>query len=225
MMPSATAEKPTGTVVSTVSIANSTVRAGAGTAGGSRVTGGAVHARTPEVPDALTRLARDLLAEGALIGSHDDNSAEDRARARAMGARLAEFPETLEAARAAHAGGDAVVMGAPNVVRGGSHDRKVAAEAVIAEGLCNALVSDYHYPAPRQAAFALAERGAMDLSRAWGLISAGPATVMGWTDRGHLGDGARADLVIVEADSRRIGATIAGGRITYLAHPLAARFF
>lgn len=182
-----------------------------------------LHENTPDVPGALARLAEALLAEGVLIGSHDDATAEDREAARAIGARLAEFPETMDAARAARAGGDAVVMGAPNVVRGGSHDRKVAAEEVIRAGFCDALVSDYHYPAPRHAAFALADRGVMGLAEAWGLISSGPARVMGWADRGQLDTGARADLVILDRATRRVAATMVAGQITHLSGPLAAR--
>lgn len=183
-----------------------------------------LHENGPQVPAALARLAAVLLADGVLIGSHDDTTPEDRARARAIGARLAEFPETLEAARAAHAAGDRIVMGAPNVVRGGSHDKKVAAEAVIRDGACDALASDYHYPAPRQAAFALADRGVMPLAEAWALISSRPAAVMGWSDRGRLETGARADLVILDRATRRVAATFAGGQIAYLSGPLAARF-
>ena len=184
----------------------------------------ALHANGPKVPAALAQLAADLSARGVLIGSHDDSTPEDRARARAIGARLAEFPETLAAAAHAHAHGDPVVMGAPNVVRGGSHDKKVAAEEVIRAGHCDALVSDYHYPAPRQAAFALADRGVMSLADAWDLVSARPAGIMGWTDRGRLETGARADLVIVEDATRRIGATFAGGQVAHLSGALAARF-
>jgi len=182
-----------------------------------------LHQNTPKVPAALAGLAAALLAEGVLIGSHDDASAEDRAAARAIGARLAEFPETLEAARAARAGGDPVVMGAPNVVRGGSHDKKVSAEAVIGEGLCDALVSDYHYPAPRHAAFALADRGRMGLAEAWGLISTRPAQIMGWDDRGYLDSGARSDLVILDSTTRRVAATMVAGQVSHLSGPLAAR--
>ncbi|PIV74180.1 MAG: alpha-D-ribose 1-methylphosphonate 5-triphosphate diphosphatase [Rhodobacteraceae bacterium CG17_big_fil_post_rev_8_21_14_2_50_65_11] len=183
-----------------------------------------LHENGPQVPAALARLAAVLMADGVLLGSHDDTTPGDRDRAHAIGARLAEFPETLAAARAAHAAGDPVVMGAPNVVRGGSHDKKVSAEAVIRDGACDALASDYHYPAPRHAAFALADRGAMPLAEAWALISARPAAVMGWTDRGWLETGARADLVIIDRATRRVAATLAGGQIAYLCGPLAARF-
>ena len=184
-----------------------------------------LHGLRDTVPAALAALADQLLAEGVTLGSHDDPSPETRARFRAMGAGIAEFPETADTAAAAHLAGDAVIMGAPNVVRGGSHDKKVAAEQIIRAGHCDALVSDYHYPAPRQAAFALADRGLMPLDAAWGLISRRPAEVMGWTDRGALDSGLRADLVIVEQATHRVAATFCAGQVTWMAGPVAARFF
>ncbi|RFU12763.1 alpha-D-ribose 1-methylphosphonate 5-triphosphate diphosphatase [Rhodobacteraceae bacterium W635] len=183
-----------------------------------------LHENSNDVPQALARLAAVLRAEGVILGSHDDSTDADRARAHALGARLAEFPETLAAARAAKADGDSIVMGAPNVVRGGSHDKKVSAEEVIAAGCCDALASDYHYPAPRLAAFALVDRGSMPLAEAWALVSSRPAAVMGWTDRGRLEAGARADLVILDRATRRVAATVAGGQVAHLSGPLAARF-
>jgi alpha-D-ribose 1-methylphosphonate 5-triphosphate diphosphatase len=183
----------------------------------------AMHDRGDEVPAALARLCAGLRARGALIGSHDDATPEDRARARALGAAIAEFPETLAAARAARDGGDGIVMGAPNLVRGGSHAGKVAAGALLAEGLVDALASDYHYPAPARAAFRLAADG-MDLGAAWALVSEGPARLLGLADRGRIVPGARADLVVVERGTTRIAATVANGAISYLAGPLAARF-
>jgi alpha-D-ribose 1-methylphosphonate 5-triphosphate diphosphatase len=114
-------------------------------------------------------------------------------------------------------------MGAPNLVRGRSHAGKVAAADLVAEGLVDALASDYHYPAPARAAFRLAEQG-MDLAAAWALISSGPARLLGLSDRGTLAPGLRADLVIVEERSRRIEATVTGGTVSHLAGPLAERF-
>jgi alpha-D-ribose 1-methylphosphonate 5-triphosphate diphosphatase len=182
-----------------------------------------MHDRWEEVPGALAHFCAVLRQHGVLIGSHDDHTAEARARARALGATLSEFPETAEAARAAQAAGEGVVMGAPNLVRGRSHAGKVAAADLVAEGLVDALASDYHYPAPARAAFRLAEQG-MDLAAAWALISSGPARLLGLSDRGTLAPGLRADLVIVEERSRRIEATVAGGTVSHLAGPLAERF-
>lgn len=173
-----------------------------------------LHEQGSEVPKALAGLAGRLRERGVLLGSHDEQTAVARAEWRAMGVTLSEFPETEEAAKAAAEAGDPVILGAPNVVRGGSHSGNVSAAALIAEGIGDALASDYHYPAPRQAALVLG---------AWGLVSSGPAKVLGLTDRGELSPGKRADLVVLASDGR-VGATIAGGRVTYLAGEVAARF-
>src|SRR6056297_198475 len=146
----------------------------------------ALHARRGEVPAALEGLARTLKARGVRLGSHDDRTGAARARWHAMGVGLAEFPETQEAAEAAREQGDGVVLGAPNVVRGGSHNGNASAVDLVAMGLCDALASDYHYPSPRRAAFLLANSGVLDLPGAWRLVSQGPARVLGLDDRGDL---------------------------------------
>ena len=181
-----------------------------------------LHERSGEVPGALAGLAGRLAARGVRMGSHDDVTPEARAAYRAMGATIAEFPETAEAAQAACAAGDKVILGAPNVVRGGSHSGKVGAAGLVAQGACDALVSDYHYPAPRQAALALAAQAG--LAEAWALVSSRPARLMGLDDRGTLEPGKRADLVVLERQSGRVGATISGGRISYLSGAIAERF-
>ena len=184
----------------------------------------ALHAGMDQVPAALDALCADLAARGVLMGSHDDHTAQDRATWRARGVRLSEFPETLEAAEAAHDAGDAVVLGAPNTVRGGSHKGNVSATDLIVMGYCDALASDYHYPSLRRAALQLADTGVLDLAGAWGLISSGPARVLGLSDRGDLSLGKRADLVVLDAETRHICATLSGGRISYLSGEAARRF-
>lgn len=181
-----------------------------------------MHRRSPEVPKALDQLCVALAEEGVLMGSHDDQSAEGRAIWRARGVRLSEFPETIEAAEAAGSGGDPIVLGAPNVVRGGSHNGNVSAAELIAMGLCDALASDYHYPSPRRAALMLAKTGVLDFSDAWALVSSGPAAVLGLMDRGTLKVGARADLVVLEQGTHRVAGAFSGGRISYLNGDLAA---
>ncbi|MEQ9258397.1 MAG: alpha-D-ribose 1-methylphosphonate 5-triphosphate diphosphatase [Roseovarius sp.] len=184
----------------------------------------ALHAGMGAVPEALDGLCAALSAQGVRLGSHDDRSAETRAAWRARGVRIAEFPETLEAAEAARAGGDGVVMGAPNVVRGGSHNGNISAVDLVAMGLCDALASDYHYPSLRRAAFLLADAGLCELANAWRLVSEGPARLLGLEDRGRLAEGQRADLVVIDAGTRDICATLSGGRVTCLRGEAAARF-
>ena len=183
-----------------------------------------LHAASADVPAALDGLCAALGAQGIAMGSHDDRTEADRATWRARGVRVAEFPETLEAAEAARAGGDAIVLGAPNVVRGGSHNGNVSALDLIAMGLCDALASDYHYPSPRRAALLLADSGVLSFEAAWRLVSAGPAQVLGLSDRGTLQPGKRADLLVLDAQTRRVAATLAQGRVSYMNGDVAARF-
>lgn len=184
----------------------------------------AAAAREPQVFRHLARLAEAFDRMGVAYGSHDDPDAETRERYRMIGARIAEFPTHRGAAFTAKAMGDPVIMGAPNVVRGGSQSGNIAAAALIAEGLCDALVSDYYYPALAQSAWTLADKGLLDFAAAWALISTKPAQILGLRDRGSLSFGKRADLVVMNPETRAIEATISGGRLTYLAGEAGRRF-
>ncbi len=184
----------------------------------------ALHDMGPQVPGALTALAARLAAKGIRMGSHDDATVETREWYRGIGAGISEFPETRDAAEAARQGGDFIVMGAPNVVRGASHAGKISAREVIEAGLCDALASDYHYPAPLRAVLDMDMLGILPLERGWRFLSAGPAQGLGLTDRGRIAPGLRADLVILDPATGQVGATIAGGRIAYLRGDCAARF-
>jgi|TARA_B110000908_G_scaffold171967_1_gene236799 alpha-D-ribose 1-methylphosphonate 5-triphosphate diphosphatase len=182
-----------------------------------------LHARTAEVPAALDRLTAELAEINVRMGSHDDQTSEQRAEWRARGVVISEFPETLEAAEAAKSGGDWIALGAPNLVRGGSHKGNASALELVTMGHCDALASDYHYPSPRRAALMLAASGVLDIAAAWRLVSAGPAAMLGLTDRGVLATGLRADLVILDT-ADRVAATISGGRVSYMSGDIAARF-
>ena len=116
-----------------------------------------------------------------------------------------------------------MVLGAPNVVRGASHKGKVSARALVEDGLCTALASDYHYPAPRNAVWELVDLGLLDLAQAWALVSSGPAQVLGLTNRGTLAPGQRADLVVLDATTRRVEATLCAGVFPHLAGETARR--
>lgn len=183
-----------------------------------------LHARSSEVPAALDALAARLKDKGVVLGSHDDSTTDDRSAWAQRGATVSEFPETLEAAQAARDDGGHIVLGAPNVVRGASHAGNIAAADLIGQGLCDALASDYHYPSPLRAAFRLEELELCDLARAWSLLSAGPARLLGLADRGTLEVGKRADLIVVDPQTRRVEATIAGGRMAHLTGTVAERF-
>ena len=177
----------------------------------------------PVVPQALAQLSARLAQQGVAMGSHDDGNAATRGFFRSIHAPICEFPTTVDAAQDAIRHGEPVLMGAPNVVRGGSQSGNIAAEDLIAAGLCTVLVSDYYYPALSQAAFALADRGTLPLPQAWAMISTQAARVVGLSDRDTLDVGKRADLVIVDPQSQTIEGTITGGRLAYAQGAVAQR--
>lgn len=140
-------------------------------------------------------------AMGIALASHDDATLAHVDEAEADGVAIAEFPTTLEAASAAHAAGLAILMGAPNVVRGKSHSGNISATDLVEAGLLDILSSDYVPFALLQAAFLLPKRIAgLDLPRALATVTSNPARAAGFTDRGVIAPGMRADLVRVTGD-------------------------
>ena len=183
----------------------------------------AVAARRSGVPEARARLAAASAAAGIPMLSHDDATLEDRALYRGLGAGICEFPMAEAVAVEARAAGEAVVMGAPNVVRGGSHLGWASAALLAEQGLVTVLASDYHWPALLEAPFAMARRGRMDLAAAWALVSANPAAAAGLEDRGTLAPGLRGDVVVVDPGGPAVAAVFSGGRLAQLTAAGAAR--
>jgi len=177
-----------------------------------------VKGRGNEVPASIERIARAALAHDVPLLSHDDVSPDQRRWFRALGCRLAEFPTTVETAQEAASRGDDIVLGAPNVVRGGSHIGHTDAKDMVRRGLCSILASDYYYPAPLLAALRLAAENVLPLHAAWALVSQTPAAAARLPDRGTIAEGRRADLILVDtqAERPRVVATIVAGRIVHL---------
>jgi alpha-D-ribose 1-methylphosphonate 5-triphosphate diphosphatase len=178
-----------------------------------------VKERADEVPGATRRLAAAARQAGLPLASHDDETPAMRAAFRGLGCTISEFPKTAETAADAHQHGEAVILGAPNVVRGGSHLDGVGAADMVERGLCDVLSSDYYYPALLQAALKLARDGKTDLGRAWALVSANPARACGLVDRGEFSPGRRADIVIVDDSNPqlpRVVTTFVAGRPVFV---------
>lgn len=135
---------------------------------------------------------------GVTLASHDDATASHVAESIAHGVRVAEFPTSLEAARASHEAGLKVLMGAPNVVRGGSHSGNIAARDLADAGLLDVLSSDYVPFSLLHAVFSLTDgEQAMRLPEALALVTSNPAAAVSLDDRGRIAPGLRADLVRV----------------------------
>jgi alpha-D-ribose 1-methylphosphonate 5-triphosphate diphosphatase len=192
-------------------------------AGAFRALAHSVAARRDGIPAARARLADAARAAGIPMLSHDDATLEDRAHFRAFGAGICEFPMAEAVAAEARAAGEHVVMGAPNVVRGGSHLGWASAAPLAERGLVTVLASDYVWPAMLEAAFAMARRGVLDLPGAWAMVSANPAEACGLHDRGRLAAGLRGDVVVVDPAQPAPVAVFAAGRLAWIAPGAAAR--
>jgi alpha-D-ribose 1-methylphosphonate 5-triphosphate diphosphatase len=142
-------------------------------------------------------LADRCKARGVKLATHDDATEAHIEEAVGFGIDIAEFPTTKDAATIGKARGMRTVMGAPNVVRGGSHAGNLSAGDLAAEGLVDALSSDYMPVSLMHSAFILAERDEFDLPSAVRVVSANPAAMAGLDDRGEIVTGKRADLVQV----------------------------
>ncbi|MEZ2130164.1 MULTISPECIES: alpha-D-ribose 1-methylphosphonate 5-triphosphate diphosphatase [unclassified Sinorhizobium] len=140
-----------------------------------------------------------LCAErGITVASHDDATLDHVEEAIENGVRLAEFPTSVNAARASHEAGMSVLMGAPNIVRGRSHSGNIAARDLAELGVLDVLSSDYVPFSLLHAPFILADEvEGVSLPKAIAMVTATPARTVSLNDRGRIATGLRADLVRV----------------------------
>lgn len=144
------------------------------------------------------RALLELCSERALpLASHDDTTVEHVQEGAASGMRISEFPTTEAAAREARRLGLGIVMGAPNMVRGGSHSGNVSTLQLAQSDLIDCLSSDYVPHALLHAAFMLHEQAGWSLPRAMTTVTSTPAALVGLDDRGELSVGKRSDFVRV----------------------------
>ncbi len=131
------------------------------------------------------------------IASHDDTEIGHVEQASEERIAISEFPTTVAAATAARAAGIAIVMGGPNLVKGGSHSGNVAAAELAKLDLLDIFSSDYVPASLLQAAFLLRDTVGWALPKAVNTVTRNPAQAIGLTDRGELAEGLRADLIRV----------------------------
>lgn len=140
------------------------------------------------------------------LASHDDATHEHVVESHQLGSVIAEFPTTFEAAESSRRHGLNVLMGAPNIVRGGSHSGNVAAHKLAELGLLDILSSDYYPASLLDAAFRVADdaQNAFTLSQAINLVTKNPARALDLHDRGVIGEGKRADLVLAHRKGEHV---------------------
>ncbi|MEM7595279.1 MAG: alpha-D-ribose 1-methylphosphonate 5-triphosphate diphosphatase [Cyanobacteria bacterium P01_A01_bin.83] len=133
------------------------------------------------------------------IASHDDDTEAKVKLSAKRGVSIAEFPATIELAAKSRDYDASVLMGAPNLIRGGSHVGWMSVEAAAKAGVVDCLCSDYHYPSLFHAPFKLAQMGIMDFDRAWKLVSAYPAKAAGIGNmKGSIASGWDADFILIK---------------------------
>lgn len=177
-----------------------------------------VWAMRDAVPKNRRRLAEAARDKGVVALAHDEASPQDRSLYRDLGVVSSEFPLTFETAEAAREAGEHTILGAPNVVLGGSQTGAICATEAIGKGLCTVLASDYYYPALLHAPFKLCDPGDPEFGRYWNLVSQNPAEAAGLDDRGTLAPGKRADVLLVDASDRRhprVEAAIGNGELIF----------
>lgn len=145
-------------------------------------------------------ICRQCREHGIPTASHDDATAAHVEESKSLGMVIAEFPTTVEAARKSHEIGLKVLMGAPNVVRGGSHSGNVAAHELASLGVLDILSSDYYPMSLLEGIYTLAsdERNRLTLPQAVQLVTKNPAEALNLQDRGTIAEGKRADLVLAK---------------------------
>ena len=138
----------------------------------------AEHAKTYNVP----------------LASHDDATKDDVIASITAGATLAEFPTTIEAATLCREANQSIIMGAPNLIRGGSHSGNVAAHDLADLDMLDILSSDYVPASLLMSAWKLSQQLG-DIPKAMRTVTFNPASALGLNDRGALEEGRKADLV------------------------------
>jgi alpha-D-ribose 1-methylphosphonate 5-triphosphate diphosphatase len=160
----------------------------------------ALKARVAVPPEKLKALAALARKQGVPLASHDDDSPEKVLFMKnEYGTRISEFPVSMEAAKKARDEGLMVVLGAPNVLLGGSHSGNLSALEAIREGCGDILCSDYYPASLIHAAFALEREGLLSLPEAVRMLTLNPARAMGIAaDYGSVEAGKKADLLVVQ---------------------------
>jgi alpha-D-ribose 1-methylphosphonate 5-triphosphate diphosphatase len=144
------------------------------------------------------RIVAGCHERGIPLASHDDTELEHVEQAIAEKVAVSEFPTTVRAADAARAAGMAIVMGGPNLVKGGSHSGNVSAAELADLDLLDIMSSDYVPASLLHSAFLLRDQLGWTIARAMATVSRNPARAVGLEDRGEIGPGLRADLLRVK---------------------------
>ncbi|MDJ0580312.1 alpha-D-ribose 1-methylphosphonate 5-triphosphate diphosphatase [Crocosphaera sp.] len=136
------------------------------------------------------------------LASHDDDTEAKVQLSAKWGVSIAEFPANVDIAAKSRDYGASVLMGAPNLIRGGSHVGWMSVEMAAKKGVVDCLCSDYHYPSLFSAPFKLTEMGIMSFEEAWKLVSTYPAEASGIGEsKGKIAKGFDADFLLIQSNN------------------------
>jgi alpha-D-ribose 1-methylphosphonate 5-triphosphate diphosphatase len=159
------------------------------------------QADTETVPAFYARVELESELNRIMLSSHDDDTIEKVDAQIAIGATVSEFPVTIEAAERARERGMTIIVGAPNIMRGGSQSGNLAASDLIDADLADAICADYHAPSLIPAAFRVYNEGKRDLAAAIRMVTDAPARALGLDRLGAIAIGNIADLALVRVDA------------------------
>jgi len=175
------------------------------------------------VPHLLCQLHREHEHAPLILSTHDDETPEKVELMRAVGASICEMPVEVAAAERARELGMWISVGAPNIARGGSTRGRLSAADLVADGLADIIVADYHAPSQLYAMFEVVRLGAADLPTAVRLGATNPANAVGFEDRGRIERGLRGDLALVRVEDGVpvVEATLAQGVVRHALRDIA----
>lgn len=147
----------------------------------------------------LRELSELAHLKGIAVASHDDDTPEKMALNFRIGVDISEFPITIETARTAKDKGLSVVVGAPNILLGGSHSGNMSAACAIKEHCADILCSDYYPPAILHSIFIMHDVHGVPLNEMVNMATLNPAIAMNIEDHyGSIEPGKKADLLIID---------------------------
>lgn len=149
----------------------------------------------------LERLIKTARKNGVSVSSNDDDTVDCIERNVSLGVSVSEFPITLEVAEEASERGLFTLLGAPNVLLGGSYSGNLSAREAIEHGCGDILRSDYYPQSLLRAVFYLVKNSVLSMPDACRLVSYNPARAVGnGKQTGAIEKGKAADFLIAETD-------------------------
>lgn len=147
----------------------------------------------------IKEVADIAISKGIAIASHDDDKIQKLELVKSFGTTISEFPITLEVAKKAKEIGLHTIVGAPNVLLGGSHSGNLSAAEAVANDCVDILCSDYYPAALLHAIFDLHEKHGNDLHKMFMMVSLNPAKAVKMDDElGSIKPGKKADILVIE---------------------------